>query len=159
MSPVLACLPAYWTSASALPLSLPACLPNGLTDCPPPTPLLICRTYFPSTRICKQFGYSGWSEVATAGVVSGITRPSGLLPQTTATGCSGGFCSFVPQSAAIRQVMCCLVSTVPSCHVCLPIVEPLLAILSSPPLPLLLQPQCIQLAATRAEVSQPFSHH
>ena len=171
VSPVLARLPACWALAAsshvqmhsapgsllpacALPASLPACNPNGLTDCSPLAPLLNCRTYFPSTRSCKQFGYSGWSEVATVGVVSGITRPSGLLPQATATGCSGGFCSFVPQSAVIRQVLGCRASTVPSHPVCLspglpasqpaclpaalpacPISEPLLPITSSPPAP------------------------
>ena len=61
----------------------------------------------PSTKTCKQFGYSGWSEVATEGVVSGISRPSGLLPQATATGCTGAFCSFVPQNAPIRQALHC----------------------------------------------------
>ena len=64
------------------------------------------RTFIASGPTCQLFAAgSGVSMIPQSGSASDIVRPLTALNPSTPTGCSGGFCNFVPNNAVIRWVL------------------------------------------------------
>ena len=65
--------------------------------------LLTRRTFITSGPTCQLFdGFSGVNQTTQSGAASDFVRPLTSLNPSSPTGCSGGFCNFVPNQAVIR---------------------------------------------------------
>ena len=78
----------------------PSCLTPTLTH-------IVCweirRTFISSSTTCQLFGAgSGANPTAQSGSASFVLKPLTTLDPASPTGCTGGFCNFVPNSAVIR---------------------------------------------------------